>query len=150
MLITSKWSVRMPENIQMFWRYFWPSFAWALFVLILCGLPGDDLPELSFLEWLKPDKIAHLFLFGIQCFLLIKGFRQLEASSTFNKNAVLYSLALSIGYGILMEVMQTYIFIHRDGDVRDAIANAIGAFIGVWVFNRMKHKKELAIRGENK
>ena len=129
----------------MFWRYFWPSIVWAIFVLILCGLPGKDFPELSFLEWLSPDKIAHLFLFGVQCFLLLKGFRLIKQSSRFYKNAVLYSLTLSITYGVLVEVLQTYVFIERNGDVRDAIANAIGAFLGVWFYRRLNKRKILVL-----
>lgn len=135
----------MPENNTMFWRNFRPALFWALFVLILCGLPGRDFPELSFLQWLKPDKIAHLILFGVQCFLLLKAFRKMKQTSVYYKNAVLFSLTLSITYGVLVEVLQTYVFIQRDGDVRDAIANAIGAFLGVWLFKRINRRKLLVL-----
>src|SRR5204863_7426856 len=114
------------------------------FVLILCGLPGKDFPDLTFLEWLKPDKIIHLFLFGIQCYLLIKAFNQMEESSALFKNAIIYSLTLSISYGVVVEILQTYIFIQRDGDVRDAIANAIGALLGVWIYRKRNKKKKNA------
>jgi VanZ family protein len=135
----------MPENNTMFWQKFRPALIWALFVLILCGLPGKDFPELTFLQWLKPDKIAHLFLFGIQCFLLLKAFMKIKQTSVYYKNAVLFSLTLSISYGIIVEILQTYVFIQRDGDVRDAIANAIGAFLGVWLYKRMNRRKLLVL-----
>jgi glycopeptide antibiotics resistance protein len=130
-------------------KYFWQSFAWALVILILCGLPGDDLPELTFLEWLRPDKIAHLILFGIQSYFLLKGFYQLQNQSFFYRKAVAFSLIFTICYGALVEILQTYVFIHRDGDVRDAAANAIGAFLGVWFFKRKSKKENLLINNSS-
>ena len=114
----------------------WPALLWAIFVLILCGLPGKDFPDLSFLEWLRPDKIAHLFLFGIQCLLLLIGFSRQNHFPTLIKNATLYSLTLTIAYGALVEILQDYVFIQRSGDIRDASANAIGAFLGYWVYKK--------------
>jgi glycopeptide antibiotics resistance protein len=126
----------MPQNKKTFWQYNWPAFAWALFVLFLCGLPGDKIPEVTFLEWLKPDKIVHLVLFGMQCFLFLRGFSRQKKFPVLNKNAVALSLILSISYGCIVEILQTYVFIHRSGDVRDAAANALGALLGVWIYKR--------------
>jgi VanZ family protein len=120
----------------MFWRNTWPALIWAIIILILCGLPGDRLPELTFLEWLRPDKIVHLVLFGVQSYLLMRGFERQSASIFLARNAVVFSIVSTILYGCLVEVMQTYVFIHRTGDVRDAIANSIGAFIGWWVYRK--------------
>ncbi len=69
----------------------------------------------------------------------------MKQTSVYYKNAVLFSLTLSITYGVLVEILQTYVFIQRDGDVRDAIANAIGAFLGVWLYNRMNRRKLLVL-----
>ncbi len=123
----------------MFWRSTWPAFIWAIIILILCGIPGNDLPELSFLQWLKPDKIVHLILFGAQSFLLIRGFEKQNHFTFLNKNAIITSLIITIAYGCLVEILQDQIFINRTGDVRDAIANAIGAFTG-WYFYRKNFK----------
>lgn len=121
----------------------WPALLWAIFVLILCGLPGKDFPDLSFLEWLRPDKIAHLFLFGIQCFLLLMGFSRQNHFPTLIKNAALYSLTLTIVYGALVEILQDYVFIQLSGDIRDAIANAIGAFLGYWIYKKKFKQKSV-------
>jgi glycopeptide antibiotics resistance protein len=120
----------------MFWRNTWPAFAWALFILILCGLPGDKFPELTFLEWLKPDKIAHLVLFGVQSYLLIKGLKKQKAFPYLLENAVVISIVISIAYGCLVEILQDTLFIHRSGDYRDAIANSIGVFLGWWFYKK--------------
>jgi len=123
----------------MFWRSTWPAFVWALIVLILCGIPGNDLPKLTFLEWLNPDKIVHLILFGTQSFLLIHGFQKQISYSFLNRNSISASIIITVLFGCLVEVLQDQIFINRSGDFRDAIANAIGAFTGWW-FYRKKFK----------
>ncbi|MBL0138543.1 MAG: VanZ family protein [Bacteroidetes bacterium] len=124
----------------MFLRVHLPTLAWAIFILIICGIPGDKIPEMTFWQWLKPDKIVHLLIFGLLCFLMIRSFLALNTGSFFYKNAKMLSLLLTIFYGILIEILQATVFIHRSGDIRDAIANSIGAFVGLWVFGKMAKK----------
>ncbi len=120
----------------MFWRYNRAAFLWAILILILCGLPGNNFPKLSFLEWLRPDKIVHLIIFGVQSFLFIKGFSRQNQFPNLRANATRWGLLLTITYGILVEVMQATIFIGRSGDIRDALANSFGAFIGLYFFRK--------------
>ena len=124
----------------MFLRVHLPTLAWAIFILIICGIPGDKIPEMTFWQWLKPDKIVHLLIFGLLCFLMIRSFLALNTGSFFYKNAKMLSLLLTIFYGVLVEILQATVFIHRSGDVRDAIANSIGAFVGLWIFGKMAKK----------
>ncbi len=121
----------------MFLRNHLPTLVWAIFILIICGIPGDKIPELTFWQWLKPDKIVHLLIFGILCFLMIRSFKLQQSSSYLRNHAGILALLLSISYGILIEILQATVFIHRSGDVRDAIANSIGAFIGLWAFTKI-------------
>ena len=124
----------------MFWQHFkWVTY-WSIFILVLCGLPGSSFPRLAFLDWLRPDKIVHLFLFGVESFLLITAFDQQTLSNKLRRRARFQGVLIAILYGILVEVLQNTIFIGRSGDYRDAIANAIGAFIGLWIFNRFEKK----------
>lgn len=120
----------------MFWRYNRAAFLWAILILILCGLPGSNFPKLSFLDWLRPDKIVHLILFGVQSYLFIIGFSRQDRFAGLRSNAVRWGVLLSISYGAIVEVLQTTIFIGRSGDIRDAMANAIGAFIGLYFFRK--------------
>ena len=113
-----------------------PATFWALLILLLCGLPGDKIPELTFLEWLNPDKIAHIILFGVQCLLLLKGFEKQNFTRVVNSNHAALALVLSITYGCIVEILQEYVFINRNGDLRDAVANAIGALLGFWIYKR--------------
>ena len=120
----------------MFWKNNFPAILWAVLILVLCGVPGDKIPEMSFLEWLRPDKIAHLILFGVLSFLLLKGFSKLNKFPFLFKHAAKIALVISISYGGIVEILQDSVFIHRSGDIRDAIANAIGAIMGLWIYNR--------------
>ncbi len=126
----------------MFLKSLRSALLWALFILIICGIPGQRIPHLDFLDWLRPDKIVHLIVFGILSYLLIKGFLKQDAIHFLRTNPRLSSLLISCVYGCVIEILQEYIFIHRSGDVRDAAADAIGALIGIWIFN-YKAKKRL-------
>ncbi len=119
----------------MLFRKLIPALTWALFILALCALPGGVIPELTFLEWLKPDKIVHLVLFGVLSFLLIKAYVGQTTSVFLAAHARLLSVIISCLYGVLVEVLQEYIFSRRHGDVFDSLADAIGAFLGCWFFN---------------
>ncbi|MBL0105053.1 MAG: VanZ family protein [Bacteroidetes bacterium] len=119
----------------MFFRHNRYALGWALLILILCGIPGTDLPKLSFLDWLRPDKIVHLILFGVQAYLFIFGFKKQETIAYFHENPRFMAVLISILYGGLVEVLQGTVFISRSADVRDALANALGAFIGLWIYN---------------
>jgi VanZ family protein len=118
----------------MFSKKFLAAAAWAMLILVLCGIPGKKIPELTFLQWLKPDKVVHLLLFGIQCYLLLRAFRSDGVPEPLRRRAVPASLFLAIGYGALVEWLQVTVFIDRSGDVRDAAANAAGAALGAWIF----------------
>ena len=113
----------------------WPALLWALFILALCGLPGSAIPELTFLDWLKPDKIVHLVLFGVLSFLLIRGVTGSETSAFWAAYPKTFSVVASSLYGVFVELLQEYFFEDRHGDVYDLIADAIGALMGMWFYN---------------
>ena len=120
----------------MFWRNNFPAILWAGLIMVLCGVPGDKIPEMTFLEWLRPDKIVHLLLFGVLSFLLLKGFSKQNQFSFLFKHAGKIALIISIAYGGMVEILQDSVFVHRSGDIRDAAANAVGALLGLWIYNR--------------
>jgi glycopeptide antibiotics resistance protein len=120
----------------MFFRPLRLAILWSVFILILCGFPGNHIPKLTFLQWLKPDKLVHLVIFGIQCWLLIWGFSRQQKYLKLKNNPVMPALILTISYGALVEILQSLIFIQRSGDIRDAIANALGALLGWLLYRR--------------
>ncbi len=125
----------------MFLRYHLPTFLWALFIMIICAIPGERIPRLTFLEWLKPDKIVHLVIFAILAILLLRSFLDAKTLPWEKNHIILFTLFLCIAYGSLVEILQYTVFINRSGDVRDAIANSIGALLGWWIYRRLFQKK---------
>ena len=61
----------------------------------------------------------------------------------YQKRAILLTVIISIAYGGLTEIMQeTITILHRSGDWRDLIADAIGTVIGVLVFYLFFRRKK--------
>ena len=115
----------------MIFRRQWPAITWALFILILTGFPADQLPEIpTFLEWLSPDKVAHLILFGILSYLILYNSRQQYLKSHFRFYIVAFAVLLSTLYGLVTELLQYYVFVGRNGNIYDFYANALGALLG--------------------
>ena len=115
---------------------------WAVIVLLLTGLPGSVFPEIhSFWDWLSPDKLVHLFIFGIFSFLILWGYR---AQYFERKNRyLLASIAVIVSalYGLITEILQRYVFIGRSGNVYDFLADTVGALIGWGLFIFLFRKK---------
>jgi hypothetical protein len=109
-------------------RHFWPSFSWGIFILILTGIPGQLIPQVpSFMDLFEPDKLVHLFIFGVFVYLLMHGFISSERLS-FGK-AGIASLLISIAFGGMTELLQAYIFTNRNGSIYDVIADTVGSVL---------------------
>jgi VanZ family protein len=125
-------------------RGYWPALAWSLIILLLTGLPGNVFPEIkSFWDWLSPDKVVHLFIFGLLSFLILFGYRHKYSGGSRQKLGWA-ALGITIVYGALTEILQYYVFIGRSGNVYDAVADMVGAFAGwlafIPVFKKIKSK----------
>jgi VanZ family protein len=124
-------------------RKYWPGSLWALIILLLTGLPGDYFPKvISFWDWLTPDKLVHLFIFGVFTFLLLWGYRaqylKPEKRSTLVRNV----FGIGMFYSGFTELMQAYVFVGRYGSVFDFLANIIGSIIGISLFLLMMRKNK--------
>lgn len=127
----------------MFLRYNLAGIAWALLILLACGMPGEEVPETSFIELPLFDKLVHGFLFLVFAFLLSSGFKRqfrFPLLQRWNKTG---SFLVAFLYGILMEGMQYALLPERSLEAADTVANAIGAGLGIASF-RGVYGKELA------
>lgn len=110
---------------------------WALFILVLCGIPGRDLPHSSFLELLNFDKFVHASLFFVLILFTVRGFILQSEYANLKHYAKWIGGILCVTYGGLLEVMQGTLFEDRSADVLDFIANSFGVALGlvmyVWV-----------------
>ena len=63
--------MRTPSAALSFIKFI-PAIIWFALVFVLLCLPGDDLPEIdNWLQNLHPDKILHMFLFGVMAYLFM-------------------------------------------------------------------------------
>lgn len=116
---------------------FYPGLIIAIFIMVIMGLPGNYFPKVvSFWDWLGPDKVIHLIVFGILSYSMLWGYRKkiLSHDVRYIKKSFLLTLLLSVSYGALTELMQKYVFINRFGSIYDFIADAIGCVLGAIVF----------------
>jgi glycopeptide antibiotics resistance protein len=108
---------------------------WALTILILCGIPGRDIPHISFLEILNFDKFVHAGIFFVLVLLTIRGFLLQTTCIKLRKSAKLAALALCVIYGGSLEIMQGMLCEGRTADVFDFVANSFGATVGMLFYN---------------
>lgn len=123
----------------MFLKYTWWSIAWALIILILCGIPGKDIPHISFLELLSFDKFVHAGIFFVFIVLTIRGFLLQTSFQKLQLSARTIAFLICVVYGGLMEVMQGTLFEDRSASLSDFIANSFGCIVGLLLYKRIEH-----------
>ncbi|MFA4851953.1 MAG: VanZ family protein [Bacteroidales bacterium] len=131
----------------MFLRYNLPGIVWSLIILILLGLPNNDLPDISFLNIPYFDKIVHIFLFLVFVFLLAYGFAKQNRFNILHQKFLLLSLLTGVIYGGLTEILQEVVFIERTSGFFDFIADVAGCLIGLLFFFFLK-RKILPVQGK--
>jgi VanZ family protein len=123
-------------------RKLWPSLVWALVILVLTGLPGKYIPEVvGFWDWIGPDKFVHVFIFGTLSFLIFYNLRAQYRASNKRFIIVISIIGVTLAYALLTEILQATVFIGRDGNVYDFLANTVGAFSGWFMFSIVFRKK---------
>ncbi|MDT8393015.1 MAG: VanZ family protein [Bacteroidales bacterium] len=129
----------------MFEKSLLPGIIWTALIVLLTLIPGNYIPKVSgFLDWIGPDKLVHIFLFGVYAWLLIEGFRKQE-TAFLRKNAVLISLLLGMVFAFLTEVAQRFVIEGRNGNPYDFLADMLGWLTGYasWRIARRNGKKKL-------
>jgi glycopeptide antibiotics resistance protein len=116
------------------------ALLWALLILILCGMPGKDIPHISFLELLSFDKFVHASIFFIFILLTIRGFVVQTSYLKLQHSAKPFAFIICVAYGGLMEIMQATLFQGRTADIYDFIANSFGCTLGWIGYNWIERK----------
>jgi glycopeptide antibiotics resistance protein len=111
------------------------ALLWALLILILCGIPGRDIPHISFLELLSFDKFVHAGIFCVLVLLMIRGFLVQTRYVSISHYAKKIAFLISVVYGGLLEIMQGTLFEERSADVYDFIANSVGCLLAIAIYS---------------
>jgi hypothetical protein len=124
----------------MFFRYNYPGIAWAVIILILLGLPPNDIPDTSFLNIPYFDKIIHTALFFVLVFLLARGFLLQNKFKTIRTFFQASSLGMGIAYGGITELLQGSLFPERTSDLLDFVFDVAGSIAGILFFILLQRK----------
>lgn len=106
------------------------SIIWAIIILILSGMSGDTVDKISFIKNPHFDKVVHFGIYFVLCSIMIFEAGFLKVKYTFT--ALFYIFLISVNYGILMEIMQEYVFIKRSNNIFDVIANLTGTVFSIF------------------
>ncbi len=115
---------------------------WTLIILLLTILPGGYFPKVpSFMDLFSPDKLVHFFIFGFLTILAIMAFGRQYSFQFLRSYKTLIALIYSISLGAITELLQGLMNWGRQASIYDFIANTIGCFIGILIYNKVIKKK---------
>lgn len=112
---------------------FLPAILWSIVIIVLSTLPGKAMNSFSFSDLWNVDKLGHLVVYAIHCFLLLRGYRHLT-NEILNRH-VISALLWSVFLGFSLEIIQYSFFPDRHFDILDLIANIIGSIVGLIILN---------------
>ncbi len=110
------------------------SILWSVIILILCGAPSSGFPSIRIINIPHLDKVVHLGLYFVFTILLISENNALRSKGGVTKRAIYFAFALSIPYGVLIELLQLLLFTSRSADFIDILANTSGAILATLVY----------------
>jgi hypothetical protein len=112
-------------------KYYGPAILWALFILVLCSWPIGKVAG-SPLFFAGFDKFVHCGLFFVLTVFCCTGFIRIKKLHRLPYSPAFIITLIAIGYGLLIEVLQKYIFTWRGFEWNDLFADTIGICMGVF------------------
>ena len=110
-------------------KKFLPGIAWFFIILIVCCLPGRDIPAIGWLDSIHFDKVVHIGLFAILVFLFSFPFFGFKLVISKRIMYVLWIMILASLFGLAIEFIQKYFVIGRTFDLLDWAADSLGALV---------------------
>ena len=110
---------------------FYLALIWVVIIAALHCIPGEDLKLLQIDDLFQLDKLFHAIVFAIGVFLSAYP-AQIKYPSKWQRLVVVAYLL----YGLFLEVLQGIFFSNRFADPFDWMADAVGVFMGLWVYHK--------------
>ena len=108
-----------------------------MLIFYLSTMGKINVPE-QLMDIFSMDKLGHFIAYGTLTFSLLYGFSYLGPK--WQIRGVRMALIISILYGISLEVIQFTFFPGRYFENLDILANIIGSFTGLFLFNFINKK----------
>jgi VanZ family protein len=115
-------------------KTFWRTIGWAIFVLLLSAWSGEQINKIPLLHIHNLDKVIHFGMYFIFSFLMMHDFSNSKKKTFALKQVIIFSVAVAIFYGGIMELLQSIPRLHRTTDIFDFIANATGSLTAVILY----------------
>ena len=111
--------------------YFIPAVLWGLLIVYFSLLPGNRVPDL-----LREtnDKFIHGLIYFVSAGLIYLGFVRYNFNNPLRRGVVITTVLLCVFLGAIIEILQHYWVLNRDGDWNDFVANSVGSVVCVFLF----------------
>ena len=119
----------MTPRLKRFTFYWLPVIVYCLLIYIQSDFPSiEHIPSFEF-----SDKVLHFFAYAVLGVLFYRAYRTLRIKGD-PRMLILISIVSATLYGISDEIHQ-YFVPFRDASIYDAIADALGAICGVYLYH---------------
>ncbi len=119
-------------------KRYWVSVAvWASIILVLCGMPPQDVDKIKFIDIPYLDKIVHFGLYFVLA-LLIMAILTLNSKLKHSSWSYVITIFSCLFYGWLIELMQRSFFPGRSYEMLDVVADTAGAVVGVLLYKTIR------------
>jgi hypothetical protein len=113
--------------------YSWlPTFLWIIVVFYL-SLTDSGLPDIKFRLILESDKIAHIIIYSVLTYLLMRSWKMVYPPIG-RGYLFLIATVQAISFSIVMEVLQKVLTKTRHFDKQDIYANIAGTIVGALIY----------------
>ena len=86
----------------------------------------------------EPDKLAHLFVYGVLVYLALQAYKSVKDLTL---RIIIVLISSSVLYGLLLEIVQKNFFPNRYFEWGDVIANTVGSILGWIIFSYFNKRK---------
>jgi len=126
----------MQTHLKRFVLYWLPLILYCLFIYIQSAHPSpEQIPSIPFI-----DKVLHCAAYGIMGILFYRAYQTLRIKDNIHM-LILISVVSASLYGISDEIHQSFVPF-REASIGDVIADIIGAFSGVYLYQLVVVSRE--------
>lgn len=105
-----------------------PAILWSAFVFLLCLIPGNELPQKTWLNKIYFDKIVHIGMYFVLFLLIVR----IRNQKNIPQKNIVTAAVICITQGVFIELLQgSIISLNRSFDVFDIMANCIGVLFAI-------------------
>jgi len=107
----------------------------ALIIAFLSLANGNEIDKLSFIRYHDFDKIVHFTMYFVLMAVIIW-----ENRNSLQKNGLIFLIGLiPFFFGLLLELLQTWIATSRSGSIYDLLFNLAGIIFAIVTFLMARH-----------